>query len=386
MSVTGGPGRCPDVVVIGAGVIGAACAHALTDVGLRVTVLDRGSVASGTTGAGEGNILVSDKLPGPELQLALLSRRLWSELDEATALGAELEAKGGLVVADDPAGVQALGRLAAAQRDAGVEALEVRSDELTELEPELARDLHGGFLYPQDMQVQPMLAAARLLDAARRKGAEVRLGEAVTALRRSGERVTGVVTASGDIAAGAVVNATGAWASEVASLAGVSVPILPRRGFILVTEPLAPVIRHKVYEAGYIADVASSAEGLETSAVVEGTASGTVLIGASRERVGFDRTVSMGTLARLAAQAIRLFPMLARVRALRFYRGFRPYCPDHLPVIGPDPRAPGLLHACGHEGAGIGLAPATGRLIAECLTGRPSSVSLEPFTPERFDS
>jgi D-hydroxyproline dehydrogenase subunit beta len=378
-----GPAR--DVVVIGAGAVGAACAHALTGAGLRVTVLDRGSVASGTTGAGEGNILVSDKLPGPELDLALLSRRLWSELDEATAQAAELEAKGGLVVADEPAGVAALGRLAAAQREAGVEAVEVGAAELLELEPELARDLPGGFLYPQDMQVQPMLAAARLLDAARRQGAEVRLGEAVTALRRDGERVTGVATAQGDIAAGAVVNATGAWASEVASLAGVNVPILPRRGFILVTEPLAPVIRHKVYDAGYIADVASSAEGLQTSAVVEGTASGTVLIGASRERVGFDRTVSMVALARLATQAIRLFPMLARVRALRFYRGFRPYCPDHLPVIGPDPRAPGLLHACGHEGAGIGLAPATARLIAECLTGRPPSVSLAPFAPERFD-
>jgi D-hydroxyproline dehydrogenase subunit beta len=379
-----GPAR--DVVVIGAGAVGAACAHALTEAGLRVTVLDRGSVASGSTGAGEGNILVSDKLPGPELDLALLSRRLWSELGEATARAAELEAKGGLVVADEPAGVVALGRLAATQRGAGVEAVEVGAGELLELEPELARDLAGGVLYPQDMHVQPMLAAARLLDAARTRGAEVRLGEAVTGLLRSGDRVTGVTTAQGDIAAGAVVNATGAWASEMASLAGVTVPILPRRGFIVVTEPLAPVIRHKVYDAGYVADVGSSAEDLQTSAVVEGTASGTVLIGASRERVGFDRTASMGVLARLAAQAIRLFPMLARVRALRFYPGFRPYCPDHLPVIGPDPRAPGLLHACGHEGAGIGLAPATGQLIAECLTGRPPSVSLEPFAPERFDS
>jgi glycine/D-amino acid oxidase-like deaminating enzyme len=236
------------------------------------------------------------------------------------------------------------------------------------------------------MQVQPMLAAAHLLQAARRAGAEVRLGEPVTAIRTAGGRVTGVATARGEIPAAAVVNAAGAWASQVAEMAGVSVPVLPRRGFILVTEPLAPVIRHKVYDAGYVADVASSSESLETSAVVEGTASGTVLIGASRERVGFDRSVAMGVLARLAAQAIRLFPMLERVRALRFYRGFRPYCPDHLPVIGPDPRAAGLLHACGHEGAGIGLAPATGRLIAEVLTGRAPSVALAPFAPERFAS
>jgi glycine/D-amino acid oxidase-like deaminating enzyme len=376
--------QTPDVVVIGAGVIGAACAYQLACAGLRVTVLDRGSVASGTTGAGEGNILVSDKQPGPELDLALLSRRLWSELDETTAGAMELEAKGGLVVADSPAGRDGLQRLAEAQRAAGVDAIAVGSEELRELEPELAPGLAGGVLYPQDMQVQPMLAAAHLLARARDHGAEIRLGEAVTAIRRDGERVVGVVSDRGEIAAGAVVNATGAWAAQTAALAEVEVPVLPRRGFILVTEPLPVVIRHKVYDAHYVADVASSAESLETSAVVEGTASGTVLIGASRERVGFDRAVSIDVLARLAAQAVALFPMLSRVRALRFYRGFRPYCPDHLPVIGPDPRVPGLLHACGHEGAGIGLAPATGRLITQCVTGESPSLPLAPFAPERF--
>ncbi|HEY3772011.1 MAG TPA: FAD-binding oxidoreductase [Solirubrobacteraceae bacterium] len=373
-----------DVVVIGAGAVGAACAYYLSEAGLSVTVLDRGSVASGTTGAGEGNILVSDKQPGPELALALLSGRLWRELDPEVAASAELELKGGLVVAPQEQALDALRVLAESQAAAGVQTEAVSGERLRELEPELAQDLPGAILYPQDMQVQPMLAAAHLLAAARARGAQVRLGEAVTALRRAGERVTGVVTESAEISAGAVVNATGAWASQTASLAGVHVPILPRRGFILVTEPLGAVIRHKVYDAAYVADVASSAEGLETSAVVEGTKSGTVLIGASRERVGFDPETSTPVLARLARQAIRLFPMLERVRSLRAYRGFRPYCPDHLPVIGPDPRAPGLLHACGHEGAGIGLAPVTGWLIAQCATGRAPDVSLAPFAPERF--
>jgi glycine/D-amino acid oxidase-like deaminating enzyme len=373
-----------DVVVIGAGIVGASCAHQLADAGLHVTVLERGSVAAGTTGAGEGNILVSDKPPGPELELALLSHRLWRDLEAKTAAAIELERKGGLVVAPDPAALEGLRALAGAQAAAGVTSELVSAERLKELEPGLAADLPGAVLYPEDMQVQPMLAAAHLLAGARAHGAEIRLGEPVTALRRSGERIAGVVTPRGEIAAGAVVNATGAWASETAALAGVHVPILPRRGFILVTEPLGGVIRHKVYDAAYVAGVASSAASLETSAVVEGTRSGTVLIGASRERVGFDRTIATPVLARLARQAIRLFPMLARVRALRAYRGFRPYCPDHLPVIGPDPRAPGLLHACGHEGAGVGLALATGRLIAECVAGRPASVSLASFAPERF--
>ncbi|MFD0787667.1 NAD(P)/FAD-dependent oxidoreductase, partial [Micromonospora azadirachtae] len=175
------------------------------------------------------------------------------------------------------------------------------------------------------------------------------------------------------------------WAGGVADLAGVRVPVLPRRGFILVTQPMpARTIRHKVYAAEYVGDVASSDAALQTSPVVEGTAGGTILIGASRERVGFDRNVSVTAIGTLAAKAIELFPMLRQVRAMRTYLGFRPYCPDHLPVIGADPRAPGLWHACGHEGAGIGLSAGTGKLIAQALVGERTDLDLAPFAPDRF--
>jgi glycine/D-amino acid oxidase-like deaminating enzyme len=183
-----------------------------------------------------------------------------------------------------------------------------------------------------------------------------------------------------------VVNAAGAWGGELARHAGVELPVLPRRGFVLVTEPLPRVVRHKVYAADYVADVASGSAALQTSAVVEGTPAGPVLIGASRERVGFDRTLSTEVLRRLAAGATALFPVLAGVRAMRTYAGFRPYLPDHLPAIGSDPRVPGLLHACGHEGAGIGLAPATGLLIARLLAGGEVPVDVRPFRPGRFSS
>lgn len=369
----------PDVIIVGAGVVGAACAYYATRAGLDVTVLDRGPVAGGTTGAGEGNVLVSDKEPGPELDLAVLSSRLWREL--ARLGGFEYEAKGGLVVAETPETFERLVALAAAQNlpHEAVPAAGLRA-----LEPHLADGLAGGVRYPQDAQVQPMLAAARLLRAA---APEVRLGVTVTGFIRSAGRINGVRTSDGDLRAGAVVNAAGTWGGELAARAGVTLPVLPRRGFILVTEPLPePLIRHKVYTAAYVTGVASDSAGLETSAVVEGTPAGTVLIGASRERVGFDRTTSLPVLSRLAAQAVALFPALAAVRAIRSYCGFRPYCPDHLPVIGADPRAPGLYHACGHEGAGIGLAPATGHLLAQTLTGGPPGLDLHPFRPDRFRS
>ncbi|MEV0595232.1 NAD(P)/FAD-dependent oxidoreductase [Nonomuraea cavernae] len=374
----------PDVIVIGAGVVGAACAHYAARAGLDVTVLDRGPVAGGTTGAGEGNVLVSDKEPGPELDLAVLSCRLWRALaEDAGPGGFEYEPKGGLVVAETPEIQRRLAALATLTAAHGVEHTVVTGEDLRGYEPHLAGGLAGGVHYPQDAQVQPMLAAARLLGHG---SVRLRTGVTVTGFTRSGDRVTGVRTDRGDLTGDAVINAAGTWGGEIAALAGVELPILPRRGFILVTEPLPePLIRHKVYTAAYVTNVASDAAGLETSAVVEGTPAGTVLIGASRERVGFDRTTSVPVLSRLAAQAVALFPALRDVRVIRSYCGFRPYCPDHLPVIGPDPRAPGLYHACGHEGAGIGLAPATGHLLAQVITGRRPGLELSPFRPDRFE-
>src|SRR5690242_4383790 len=369
--------------------VGAATAHALTRAGLRVAVVERAGVAGGTTSAGEGNILVSDKAPGPELDLAIRSSALWRSLaDDLGADALEYEPKGGVVVARSPETVAALSRLAAAQQGAGVTIEAVDAAGLAELEPNLTRDVAGGAWYPQDAQVQPMLATAALLRHAREAGAIVHLGAAVRGIARdaSGE-VTGVRTDDPElpsIAAPWVINAAGTWAADVAALAGAPIPVLPRRGFILVTEALPRVVRHKVYTADYVANVASSDAGLETSVVIEGTRGGTVLIGASRERVGFDRSISLAVIRRLAGQAVGLFPFLADVSLLRTYLGFRPYCPDHLPIIGEDPRAPGLIHACGHEGAGIGLAPATASLIVDLIAYRTPSVDLAPFRPDRF--
>ncbi|MFD9811931.1 NAD(P)/FAD-dependent oxidoreductase [Streptomyces sp. NPDC059080] len=376
-----------DVVIVGAGVVGAACAYYASRSGLSVAVVDRGSVAGGTTGAGEGNLLVSDKVPGPELELALLSASLWCRLSEELPPDIEYELKGGLVVAASEESLTVLSATAAGQRGAGIEACHVTSDRLRDVEPHLAPDLAGGCHYPQDAQVQPAVAASELLHAAGRAGARLCPGQEVIGILKDREgAVLGVRTARDELRAPVVVNAAGAWGGEVAKLAGVDVPVLPRRGFVLVTEPLPRLIRHKVYAAEYVSDVSSGSAALQTSPVIEGTPSGPVLIGASRERVGFDRTLSVPVVARLAAQAVGLFPVLTDVRVLRAYHGFRPYLIDHLPAIGPDPRVPGLFHACGHEGAGVGLAPATGLLIADAIRGRQPVLDLGPFAPDRFDT
>ena len=374
--------QSPDAIVIGAGIIGATTALSLTNAGLRVSVLDRGSVASGTTSAGEGNILVSDKEPGAELNLALRSRDAWFELSEDIGGGFELEAKGGVVVAASNSG--GLQELTAKQRAAGIDARDVTSAELWDLEPYLSRDITVGAFYPQDAQCQPMLAAARILQAVKERGGEIITGADVQEIQSQHGVVSSVVTNKGSFSAPVVINAAGTWAGSIARLAGSDLPIAPRRGFILVSVPTQHRIFHKVYSADYVANVASGDADLQSSAVVEGTQSGTILIGASRERVGFKEGIDYSVVRILARQAIELFPFLSDVQLMRVYRGFRPYAPDHLPVIGQDSVIKGLWHNAGHEGAGIGLAPASAQLLTDTILERSSFMSATSFAPSRF--
>jgi glycine/D-amino acid oxidase-like deaminating enzyme len=376
--------RSPDAIVIGAGVVGACSALSLTNAGLKVLVIDRGPVASGTTGAGEGNILVSDKEPSPELTLALRSRDAWFELNTDIGGGFELEAKGGIVVSRNEKGIADLKKLAALQRADGIDAQEVDGKALRRLEPHLSSSVEFGVLYPQDAQCQPMLAAAQIMRAVRKRGGVFVQGENVESIDSINGAVVGLTTNKNRYSSPIVINATGTWAGEVARLAGSDLPIMPRRGFILVTAPVPKLVHHKVYDADYVANVASGDADLQSSAVVEGTASGTMLIGASRERVGFQSDLDVSILRQLARQAISLFPVLENVQLLRAYRGFRPYAPDHLPVIGEDAKVKGLWHAAGHEGAGIGLAPASGELISKLITGNKPFMDATPFSPARF--
>lgn len=376
------------IVVIGAGIVGAACAFELASAGADVVVVERAGVAGETSSRCEGNLLVSDKGPGAEAELAIASNRLWRDL--AARLDAdrvpgqpptEFEAKGGVVVAF-PGGEDALDAFAHGQRGIGVEAIAVDGDALRSLEPQLSPEVTHGIHYPDDAQVQPSLAAQALMARARHLGATLVLGEVVGA-RGTADRITGVETTAGPVDADAVVACAGPWGGELAARLGSTLDIRPRRGMILVTTPMPQRVLHKVYDADYVGAVVSGDAALQTSTVVESTPSGTVLIGSSRERVGFDERPDPRVIAAIAAKATRLFPFLAQTMLLRSYLGFRPYAPDHLPVIGADARVAGLFHATGHEGAGIGLAPATAKLIAHAVLGTPTDLDTTSFLPSR---
>ena len=379
------------VLVVGAGIVGAAVARVLARAGCDVVVVDRGATAGGTSASGEGNILVSDKGPGPELRLTRQTLAAWGRVREelrdelpAGFPGLEFDRKGGLVVATTPAGADNLLTFARTQRAAGVRAETVDAVRAHELEPDLTRDLTAAVFYPEDAQVQPVIATEALLAAARRHGARVRQRVEVTGPLLAGGRLTGVRSTAGDLPADAVVVAAGPWSAGVAERLGVTLPVRPRRGTVLVTSRMPARVRHKVYDADYVGSVGSGSADLQVSSVVESTAAGTVLIGSSRERRGFDDRIEARVLAALAAKALLLFPFLADVQVMRAYGGFRPYVPDHLPIIGADPRLPGLWHATGHEGAGIGLSLATADLLHDLLLAPDSADPLAAeFRPDR---
>ncbi|MFD6698978.1 MULTISPECIES: NAD(P)/FAD-dependent oxidoreductase [unclassified Microbacterium] len=376
------------VVVIGAGAIGAACALTLTEAGAEVVVIDRAGVAGETSSRCEGNILVSDKEPGSEAVLAIEANRAWralaARLDAERVPGqpaTEFEAKGGIVVAFDR-GAEALRSFADSQRGIGIrsEALDERA--LRAAEPHLSPEVALGVHYPDDAQVQPSLATQAMLARAVHLGTRLVRDEVVAGVVLAG-RAAGVRTRTGVIEADGVVNCAGPWAGEAAALFGAELDIRPRRGTILVTTAMPQRVFHKVYDADYVSAVGSGDAALQTSTVVESTPSGTVLIGSSRERVGFSDEGLLAPLSEIAAKAARVFPFLRDTMLLRTYHGFRPYAPDHLPAIGADATIAGLFHAAGHEGAGIGLAPTTGALIAHALLGTPTPLDPAPFLPSR---
>jgi glycine/D-amino acid oxidase-like deaminating enzyme len=378
-----------DVVVIGGGIIGAACAYYLCTAGLQVHLVERAFPASGTSRACDGLILAWDKTPGTALTLAQASAALWPELAETLDLDFEYVRSGTILLAEGEADLAYAQARAEAMQAAGIRAEVLDTSGLRSLEPNLARDLAGGAFFPDDAQVDPRRATLALLSRAQRLGLTVHTHTEVAAIRRASEgqgRITGVVTRAGEIATDTVVCAAGAWSAQMTRLVDLELPVQPRKGHILVTARATGLIRHPLLEGGYAATVHSASGDLQVALVAEMTASGTLLLGSSRQFVGLDRSVSLAVIQAIAERAIRFLPRLARVTVIRSYAGLRPWTPDHLPLVGPVAHIPGFYLATGHEGAGIGLAPITGRLIADWITAAELPLIAGDLLPERFIS
>lgn len=373
-----------DAVVIGGGIVGAACAYYLCAEGLQVHLVEREFPGCGTSRACDGLILQWDKEPGPLLELGAKSAALWAEL--AAELGPEIgyRRSGCLLVAENEAALEDARARAERLAAAGVPGQVLDGADLRRLEPHLAPALAGGVFFPDEAQVDPSRATVALLRAAQQRGLMLHPNSPVIGLeRRPDGAVRAVRTPEARFATEHAVIAAGVWSAEVAALAGLTLPVQPRKGHVLVTEKIPGLIHHPLLEAGYVATLSHEAQNLQVALVAEETTHGNLLLGSSREFVGFDRTCNRWVLQAIAARAQRFLPRLARRKVIRSYAGLRPFSPDGRPFLGPFPDAPGLYAATGHEGGGICLAPITGRLIAQWVTGQPLSLGPEPFSPAR---
>lgn len=364
--------RRPDVIVVGAGIVGAACADALARDGKRVLVLDAAAAALGTTAAGMGHLVVMDDSP-EQLALTRYSTALWARQDEGLRAASELQWCGTVWVAEDEAqlsGVRAKQQLYA---DHGIatEVLDERS--LVDAEPELRRGLAGGLLVPSDGVIYPPSAALALLARARDLGAEVRERTPVDEIVPNGVRCGSSV-----LHADVIVNAAGAAAATLTP----GLPVAPRKGHLIITERHPGFCRHQVVELGYLTS-AHVMSGESVAFNVQPRITGQVLIGSSRELVGWNATVNRRVVGRMIERACAFMPGLANLTAVRTWTGFRPATPDKLPLIGRWIDTPGLWIAAGHEGLGITTSLGTAALLADLIVGRPPAIDASAYAPDR---
>jgi glycine/D-amino acid oxidase-like deaminating enzyme len=369
--------RRPDAVVVGAGIVGAACALALAREGLRVLVLEGGFAGGGATAAAMGHLVVMDD---SEAQFALTawSLRLWTELAGELPADCEDDPCGTLWLAASEAEMDRVRAKAAYYLARGVAAEVLDAAQLAAAEPRLRRGLAGALRVPGDRVIYPPNAVRFLLARAADHGAE--LWERFFVSRVGG----GVVEGHGErIAAALVVNAAGAAAPALTP----GLPIVPRKGHLVITDRYPGFCRHQLVELGYLDSAHAPRQGAAAAAVafnVQPRATGQVLIGSSRELVGWDASRNRGLERRMIGRAVGFLPPLAGVAALRGWIGFRPATPDNLPLIGPWPETSGLWIAGGHEGLGITASLATARLLADLIAGRRSEIDAAPFAPARL--
>jgi D-hydroxyproline dehydrogenase subunit beta len=373
--------RAGEVAVVGAGIVGAAVARELAVRGVEVCLLDRGEVSGGTTGLGEGNVLLSDKLPGPELELARLGLELFDELEERLGAEAGIRRKGALVLHVEPSALDAERARLELMRAAGVECELLAADRARDAEPALTGRLAGASFFPHDLQCAPRSIARALAREASAAGARVLTG---TRVERIEPRPLGLVTARGRMAAGAVVLAAGTWSAALAEGAGLRLPVEPRKGQLVRLQRRPGLLRHKVFDGAYMESVASPDTALQVTTVLETTADGHVLVGSSRERRGFDLGVDRAVSEAMLERAERFVPGLRELAVDHAWAGLRPWLPGGLPAIGRSRAVPGLWVATGHEGAGVALGALTGRLIAQAMTGEEPAAELDAFDPDRF--
>ncbi|HZT82147.1 MAG TPA: glycine oxidase ThiO [Gemmataceae bacterium] len=360
--------RDPEVLVIGGGVIGLTVAYFLAREGVAVEVVDRGDFGQEASWAGAGILPPRDPAHAADPYDLLrahgsaLFPALSAELRERTGLDNGYRRCGGLEFAVDG------GLTATEWRGEGIACEELDEQGLHRLEPALAPGLARAIHLPDLAQVRNPRHLKALLAGCASCGVKLRPGCPVHAFERQGERITGLQTGVGRLAAGRFVVAAGAWSDALLEQVGFRPGIHPVRGQIALLNTAAPLVQRVLCQG---------------KRYLVPRPDGRVLVGSTEEDAGFDKRTTAGAIADLLRFACSLVPRLASAPVERCWAGLRPGSPDEMPFLGPVPGCDNLFVAAGHYRAGIQLSPVTGLVMKELLLGQPLTVPLGPFRLDR---
>jgi glycine/D-amino acid oxidase-like deaminating enzyme len=374
-----------DVVIVGAGIVGAACADELARRGLRVVVVDGDVVGGGATAAGMGHIVVMDDSDA-QFALTRFSQQLWQELRPELSDDVEYEQCGTIWVAADEDEMNEVRRKRDYYGKRGVPTEVLDAEALQRLEPNLRPGMAGGLLVPEDGVLYPPCAARFLIERAQKRGAKLHLGISVARIGRGQVRLAD----GAEISAGIIVNTAGAFATELTP----GLEIKKRKGHLVITDRYPGFVRHQLVELGYLKS-AHSVSGDSVAFNVQPRSTGQVLIGSSRQYGAEHKEVDHSMLVRMLQRAQEYMPGLAQLSTVRTWTGFRAATPDKLPLIGPWARnttgetAGGttgdksIFLATGHEGLGITTSLGTARILADQIIGTNPEIPVEPYLPSR---
>ena len=362
-----------DIVILGAGIVGAACADEFARRGIRVAVVDRDIVGGGATAAGMGHIVVMDD---SEAQFALTrySQQLWQALRTELPDDVEYEPCGTIWVAADEEEMAEVRRKHAFYTNRGVPTEILDAQRLRQSEPNLRDALAGGLLVPEDAVLYPPCAARFLMQRAQQHGAKLFLGSRVSAFGEGHVRLSDGVELTGQ----RIVNAAGACSAELTP----GIDVKKRKGHLVITDRYPAFLRHQLVELGYL----KSAHSVASDSVafnVQPRRTGQILIGSSRQFGAEHKEVDQQMIVRMLQRAQEYMPSLGQLSAIRIWTGFRAATPDKLPLIGPWPADPSLFLATGHEGLGITTSLATARILVDQITGAKPEIPIEPYLPSR---
>jgi D-hydroxyproline dehydrogenase subunit beta len=383
----------PDVVIVGGGIIGAACAFELAERGASVTLLEREELAAGASGRNNG-LWVTPVDPAL-LPMAKISLARYLQIADASPVPFRLDREPiGLVAAALDDEEMRMGEQAhEPYRAAGVGVDRLEATDVLQLEPAISSQVLGGWLVRHGHRLAPAALTVALAVMAAERGATVRHHLPARAVLEEGGRVKGVMTDEGRVGADEVVLAAGPWSSAILDPIGVRLPITGVRGWLVRLHPTPGLLRHLVASAGWEEatgrweDGAVRAGSLEevsaaTSTLLHPTTDGSLIAGSSRQPVITPEAEEPEVPARIVRGAIRMVPALADAEIRSAWWGIRPLTPDERPVVGRV--AEGLSIAAGHGSEGVILGAGTGQLLAAQLLGNDAPFDPEPFDPGRF--